>query len=71
MRIAGRVAAVVSETSSVRELVDELATGEAAIVQARAMLVAHLREAGWTWAMIGDELGVSHQAARQRYGRRR
>ncbi len=71
MRIAGRVAAIVSETESVHELVDELATGEAAIIQARKMLVAYMREQGATWREIGEALHISAQGARQRYGAKR
>ena len=30
--------------------------------------VASAREGGWSWAMIGFMLGVTRQAAQQRYG---
>lgn len=30
--------------------------------------VAVLRAAGWTWAEVGDVLGVSRQAVQQRWG---
>ena len=33
-------------------------------------LVSHAREAGASWAEIGQALGVSTQAAHQRFGRR-
>lgn len=34
----------------------------------RAQTVAHARQAGATWALIGVRLGVTKQAAQQRYG---
>jgi hypothetical protein len=34
-----------------------------------ARTVALIRAAGGTWTAIGDELGVTRQAAQQRYGR--
>jgi hypothetical protein len=36
-----------------------------------ADLVAASREAGISWQMIGDALGISRQAAWERYGKRR
>lgn len=41
---------------------------ELAVDQARRALVADLREAGATWEDIGDALGVTRQAAQQRFG---
>lgn len=34
-----------------------------------AFVVARAREEGLSWAEVGDELGISRQAAQQRYGR--
>lgn len=33
--------------------------------------VANARAAGYSWAMVGASLGVSRQAAQQRFGRER
>jgi hypothetical protein len=33
-----------------------------------ASIVAECREAGWTWAEIGEALNVTRQAAQQRFG---
>jgi hypothetical protein len=30
--------------------------------------VRHARQAGWTWGEIGESLGISKQAAQQRFG---
>ncbi len=30
--------------------------------------VRHARQAGWTWVEIGESLGISKQAAQQRFG---
>jgi len=30
--------------------------------------VAHARQAGWTWAQVGESLAISKQAAQQRFG---
>ena len=40
------------------------AAAEAAV----ALAVSDARAEGWTWQQIGDVLGVSRQAAQQRYG---
>ena len=48
-----------------------LAEGVRTIRQAESTLrehVAWLREQGCPWSVIGDALGVSRQAAQQRYG---
>ena len=45
--------------SALRRLADQ--------IERRAVLSA--RDAGWSWAQIGDALGVSRQAIHKRYGR--
>lgn len=52
------------------------ATGLRAVVALRrlaerleAQHVARARRAGWTWAQIGDALGVSRQAVHKKHGR--
>jgi hypothetical protein len=47
-------------------LAEVAALAEQAIVQ----VVEDMRAAGDSWARVGDALGVSRQAAQQRYGRR-
>lgn len=42
---------------------------EKAVEQARHHTVRQARAAGFTWEQIGDALGVSRQAAHERYGR--
>lgn len=34
-----------------------------------AWAIDRVRRAGWTWQQVGDFLGVSRQAAQQRFGR--
>jgi hypothetical protein len=52
-----------------KEHLDTLNLIENAVWQVRHNLLADLRLAGWSWARIGQLLGVSRQAAEQRYGR--
>jgi hypothetical protein len=43
-----------------------------AVDQAIAVAVPGVRESGgYSWAAIGDALGITRQAAQQRYGRRK
>jgi hypothetical protein len=42
---------------------------ELAANQARRAIVDEARAGGFTWAEIGDALGVSRQAAHERFGR--
>ena len=41
---------------------------ELAAAQARRAIVDEARAAGYTWQEIGDALGVSRQAAHERFG---
>lgn len=46
----------------------DLAALDAAVQAATRSAVTGLRAAGYSWAEIGDRLGVSRQAAHQRWG---
>lgn len=39
-----------------------------ALTEAQAMAVASMRDDGASWAEIGDGLGITRQAAQQRWG---
>ena len=52
------------------EVIAELAALRDRTNRELATLVAKAREAGFSWSQIGAELGVSKQAAQQRYGTR-
>lgn len=56
------------DTSSLRALV-EIADRGRAVERDLPPAVAKARADGWSWAVIGEMLGVSKQAAQQRYGR--
>lgn len=43
-------------------------TAIAAIERAQVELVEQLRAAGITWQTIGDQFGITRQAAQQRFG---
>jgi hypothetical protein len=47
----------------------ELAEIAAAADQAMRVAVSVMRERGLSWALIGDQLGITRQAAQQRFGR--
>lgn len=52
--------------------IDELTLQGAVVAKASELLVKdviYVRKLGHSWAVIGDALGVSRQAAQQRYGR--
>lgn len=52
--------------------VDELRADAAKLAQTEARIrssVTELRAGGVSWAVIGDALGITRQAATQRYGR--
>ncbi len=53
------------DTYDLRELVDWRADVDAAI--ADAVAIGRDDGAGWSWAEIGDALGISRQAAQQRW----
>ena len=53
-----------SSLKLVRKLADQRDETEKELAQA----VVSAREDGWSWAMIGFMLGVTRQAAQQRYG---
>jgi hypothetical protein len=55
-------------TGAVWSAMGALGAARAAEGRAERVLVDVLREAGKTWADIGDLLGVSRQAAWQRFG---
>lgn len=46
----------------------DLAALDAAVQDATARAVEGLRSAGYSWAEIGDRLGISRQATQQRWG---
>lgn len=55
-----------------QSLMDQVVTAARATVAAEAALydaVGHAREAGIAWAVIGAGLGVSRQAAQERFSR--
>ncbi|MCY3953012.1 MAG: hypothetical protein OXG55_15160 [bacterium] len=52
------------------EVIAELAALRDRTNHELATLVAKAREAGFSWSQIGAELGVSKQAAQQKYGTR-
>ena len=54
--------------SSSLKLVGRLADQRDRLETELAQAVAAAREDDWSWAMIGFMLGVSRQAAQQRYG---
>lgn len=47
---------------------DELLQASRGIEDALRRTVREMREHDWTWQQIGDELGVSRQAAQERFG---
>ena len=51
----------------IEERAEDLRAAEAPLAEA----VAEARDQGATWAEVGRVLGVSRQAAQQRFGRRR
>lgn len=55
--------------SSVEMALADVATARAAIEEATTELVRAARAGGIAWAAIGDALGVTKQAAQQRYGK--
>ena len=50
-------------------LLRRAAIGQAESERRLAAAVTAAREAGWSWRRIGEVLGVSAQAAHQRYGK--
>ena len=54
--------------SSSLKLVGRLADQRDETARELAQAVASARKDGWSWAMIGFMLGVTRQAAQQRYG---
>lgn len=62
---AARARRLVREVIATRQLAERLADLEAL----QRGNVARLRAEQVSWAIIGDALGVSRQAAQQRYGR--
>ena len=56
------------EKAGGRQAVEALAVVEAAGDRVRAALVHEMRSAGYSWADVGDVLGVSRQSAWERYG---
>jgi hypothetical protein len=50
------------------DMLGALRTVELAVSAARRAVVAEAREAGTTWEEIGDALGITRQAAQQRFG---
>lgn len=53
------------------ELLADVVSATAEIIRQFPALVATLRaEGGWTWEEIADALGISRQAAQQRFGAR-
>lgn len=63
------VDAVVFSAANFAELIAVVGAVETRAQQARATLVAVMRRSGWTWSDVGKAFGISHQAARKRYGR--
>lgn len=54
-----------------RAPLDDIAAAASAFDQSRSALQAavdHARSLDYSWTLIGDELGISRQAARQRFG---
>jgi hypothetical protein len=49
-------------------MVERIAQAEKMLTEARHELVRLERSAGRTWAEVGDLLGISRQAAQQRFG---
>ena len=65
-----RPKSVLSDTG--QELMDRVATAARATTAAEAALhdtVGHARRAGIPWAIIGAAVGISRQAAQQRFSR--
>lgn len=56
--------------ASLLDTLGQIRLVELAAEQYRRAVVATLREEGMTWALIGDALGTTRQAAQQRYGAR-
>lgn len=53
----------------VEDLVLSFGQVRAALDAAEQRAVTHLRERGHSWAHVGKALGITRQAAQQRYGR--
>jgi hypothetical protein len=66
-RTAFLEAAVVRPQGDPLEVLRESVTRRRALDQAQAAAVASALARGDSWRLIGDALGVSRQAARQRY----
>ena len=60
-----------ADTYSPTDLLDTLATYRAHVEDAIHLAVVQARAEGMTWEQVGDLLGVTRQAAQQRYGAER
>jgi hypothetical protein len=70
MREAITLAVSRSRVGDALAVVGELAELERLAVDALHVSVRRARVGGWPWQMIAAELGVTKQAAQQRFGKR-
>lgn len=56
-----------ADTYDLREMVEVLGIGAAPVK--RAVALNREQERAWSWGEIGDALGITRQAAQQRFGR--
>lgn len=69
-RLVNAIDGHVRQTTTVAELLREIGEAETYLADLRTDLVRHARSKGATWVQVGELLGVTAQAARQRYGKR-
>jgi len=58
----------VSNADDLLDMIGSIRLVELAASQARRAIVIEARLAGYTWEEVGDALGVTRQAAQQRFG---
>lgn len=59
------------EAAAIKDAANQVATATIRLSSAERALQQAVNEArhqGWTWATVGDTLGITRQAAQQRFG---